>query len=142
MSELWLFELAPRLTRLENSVLKGISPPLTFRQYRLLRRVADGYTTLTAIATRGTLAISAISVSLDALARKGLLVRRVDDSDRRSAQLEITADGMRALVQGQERLDELARSLLHGLSDERRQQLRADVEKIGGRVSEMLRKER
>jgi MarR family transcriptional regulator, organic hydroperoxide resistance regulator len=139
---LWLFELAPRLTRLENAVLQDVEPGLTFRQYRILRRVVEGETTITAIGKHATITLPAISESVDGLVRKGLLERHTDVRDRRAANLVLTEDGHRALDEAQQRLDVLAESILDGMSARRRQQLRRDVTHVRDRVTALLRDRR
>lgn len=139
---LWLFELAPRLTRLENAVLQDVEPGLTFRQYRILRRVVEGETTITAIGKHATITLPAISESVDGLVRKGLLERHTDARDRRAANLVLTDAGHRALADGQQRLDVLAESILEGMPARRRQQLRRDVSRVRDRVTTLLRDRR
>lgn len=136
--DLWLFELAPRLTRLENAVLQEVPPGLTFRQYRILRRVTEGETTITAIGQSATITLPAISESVDGLVRKGLLERRTDARDRRAVHLVLTEDGHRALDEAQARLDHLAETILEDFGVRRREQLRRDVSRLRDRVTTML----
>ncbi len=137
--DLWLFELAPRLTRLENAVLQDVKPGLTFRQYRIMRRVAEGTTTITEIGRHATISLPAISQSVDGLVRKGLLERHTDARDRRAANLVLTDAGHRALDEAQARLDVLAESILEGMPAHRREQLRLDVSRVRDRVTSLLR---
>lgn len=139
---LWLFELAPRLTRLENAVLQAVEPGLTFRQYRILRRVAEGEATITAIGNSATITLPAISESVDGLVRKGLLERHTDARDRRASNLVLTTEGHRALADAQARLDDLAESILANMGSDRREQLRRDVSRVRDRVTAMLREPR
>ncbi len=139
---LWLFELAPRLTRLENAVLQDVEPGLTFRQYRILLRVVEGETTITAIGKHATITLPAISESVDGLVRKGLLERHTDVRDRRAANLVLTEAGHRALDDARQRLDVLAESILEGMPTRRRQQLRRDVSRLRDRVTALLRDRR
>lgn len=140
--DLWLFELAPRLTRLENAVLREVGPGLTFRQYRILRRVVDGEVTITAIGQHATITLPAISESVDGLVRKGLLERHTAEHDRRAANLVLTPSGVRALDEAQARLDVLAESILEGISPRRREQLRRDVSRVRDQVTALLREAR
>ena len=139
--DLWLFELAPRLTRLENGVLRDVGPGLTFRQYRILRRVGEGETTITAIGQQATISLPAISESVDGLVRKGLLERHPDQHDRRASNLVLTARGQQVLDEAQRRLDVLAESILDGLGTRRRDQLRRDVSHVRDRVTSLLRQQ-
>lgn len=136
---LWLFELAPRLTRLENAVLKEVDPPLTFRQYRVLRRIVEGHTTVTAIGRLATITLPAVSESIDGLVRRGLLARQVDESDRRSSVLTLTAQGERSLADADARLDELAVRILSELELDDRDGLARGVSLVSARVTELLR---
>jgi DNA-binding MarR family transcriptional regulator len=133
-----LFELAPRLTRLENAVLRDVTPPLTFRQYRILQRVAQGRTTLTALGRLATISLPAVSESVEGLVRKGLLRRRVDADDRRAVNLQLTKSGQRALDTAERLLVEAAQRLLDGVPVRRRVALEADVRRITERVTRAL----
>lgn len=139
---LWLFELATRLTRLENAVLRDVEPGLTFRQYRLLRRIADGTSTLTALGRQVTISLPALSESIDTLVRKGLAERRVDATDRRVANLILTGRGQGVLAEAQAELDALADTITADLSTTRRDELRDDVARVADRVTELLRARR
>ena len=134
-----LFELAPRLTRLENAVLRDVDPPLTFRQYRILRRVAEGRTTLTALGKLATISLPAVSESVEGLVRKGLLHRTADLHDRRAVQLELTPEGEKALARAQELLEEAARDLLAGLMvADQRLAFEDDLRELADRVTRAL----
>ena len=133
-----LFELAPRLTRLENAVLRAVDPPLTFRQYRLLERVADGYTTVTALGRLATITLPAISESVDVLVRKGLLDRRANEQDRRESNLHLTEAGTRALEQANALLAETAQRILTGVPARRRPTLARDTRRVIEQVTESL----
>jgi DNA-binding MarR family transcriptional regulator len=133
-----LFELAPRLTRLENAVLRSVDPPLTFRQYRLLERVADGYTTVTALGRLATITLPAISESVDVLVRKGLLERRANEQDRRESNLHLTAPGTRALEQANALLAETAQRILNGVPGRRRPTLARDTRQVIEQVTASL----
>lgn len=133
-----LFELAPRLTRLENAVLRGVTPPLTFRQYRLLQRVAQGHRTVTALGRLATISLPAVSESVDVLVRKRLLERRADERDRRASVLEVTDAGRRALASGDALLAETARRILAEVPDGRRARLATDIRLVIDRVTREL----
>lgn len=134
-----LFELAPRLARLENAVLKRLSPPVTFGQFRILRKVAAGRDTLTELGSDGTLSLAALSESVDALVRKGALERETDRRDRRSMRLSLTGCGERLLEDGHRLLDDLAAQICGGMTETRRLHLREGIEMIDDRVTDLLR---
>ncbi|QBI20496.1 MarR family transcriptional regulator [Egibacter rhizosphaerae] len=134
-----LFELAPRLTRLENSVLREVDPPLTFRQYRILGRVAEGHTTLTALGKLATISLPAVSESVEGLVRKGLLQRTADTHDRRAVQLQLTTEGEKSLEDAQRLLEAAARELLAGLMvTDHRVAFEDDLREIADRVTSAL----
>ena len=133
-----LFELAPRLTRLENAVLSEVTPPLTFRQYRILQRVAEGRTTVTALGRLATITLPAVSESVDVLVRKGLLERRTSAQDRRASDLLLTEDGVAALRTADRLLTETAGSVLAGVPVERRAALAADLRHVTEQVTRAL----
>jgi DNA-binding MarR family transcriptional regulator len=113
-----LFELAPRLNRLLDTGFKQLEPSLTFGQYRTLRRVGEGYRTLTAIHQVGTLSLPALSQRIEGLARKGLIRRRLNRNDRRSATLSLSDEGRRILREGEDLLVQLSNRLLRDMSGE------------------------
>ena len=133
-----LFELAPRLTRLENAVLGSLTPPLTFRQYRLLERVSQGHTTVTALGRLATITLPAVSESVDVLVRKGLLDRRSSDRDRRESNLHLTPEGERCLEEAIELLAETASQILVGVPARRRATLARDVRAVIDEVTDAL----
>lgn len=133
-----LFALAPRLTRLENVILREVEPALTFRQYRILQRVAEGRTTLTALGRLATITLPAVSESVDVIVRKQLLRRRTDEGDRRAVYLELTPAGERALEQGTRLLALAAETILADVPADRRDGLEADVRSVIDRVTAAL----
>lgn len=133
-----LLELAPRLTRLENSVLGDVDPPLTFRQYRLLERISQGHATITALGRLATITLPALSESVDVLVRRGLLTRGSGVRDRRESPLEVTDLGSRALRDARAALDDLAASVLAEILPRRRRTLARDVRAVSARVTEAL----
>lgn len=135
----WLFDIAPRLTRLENQSLRDVGPGLTFRQYRILCRVEEGNRTVTAIGRLATLSLPAISESTEGLVRKGLLEREVDASDRRSAQLALTEAGRLAMLEADTVLDELAEELVAELDERSLVELERAISKVAARVADRLR---
>ena len=134
-----LFDIAPRLTRLENQTLQQVGPGLTFRQYRILCRVDEGNRTVTAIGRLATLSLPAISESTEGLVRKGLLEREVDTSDRRSSQLSLTPAGRRAMAEADVVLNELAEELLADLDEDELAALERSISSVTGRVTARLR---
>src|SRR5690242_10444140 len=86
-----------RLSRLHQWVLGNLDPRLTFRQYRTLSRVANGYTSLSQLAGRGNLSLPTVSENVDGLVRRGLLSTSQSELDRRAIVLGITEQGLAAV---------------------------------------------
>lgn len=137
-----LFELAPRLTRLENALLKELAVPLTFRQYRLLLRVSRGSSTLSQLRKPSTLTLAAVSESVDGLVQRGLLRRVADERDRRAVTISITAEGERALAAGTAVLDGLAADLFDGLEPDAAEHVHGWLTDVADQVTERLRERR
>ncbi|MQA87475.1 MAG: winged helix DNA-binding protein [Streptosporangiales bacterium] len=133
-----LFELAPRLTRLENAVLGDMEPPLTWRQYRMLVRVSHGYTSLTALGKTATISLAAVSECVDRLVERGLLRREKDPADRRATLLTVTDRGRRALREAEGLLGELSGDVLGELGPQDRARLAAVLRSVEDRVRSRL----
>ena len=133
------FEMAPRLNRLLDGHYQTLVPPITFGQYRTLRRIDEGYDTLTAITSVATLSMPAISERIEVLVRKGLLRRRVNRRDRRSATLLLTPDGLRVLDEGYDLMHEVSAELLRELDAKAQREFVASIRAIAQAVSTRLR---
>ncbi|WP_375476765.1 MarR family winged helix-turn-helix transcriptional regulator [uncultured Jatrophihabitans sp.] len=84
-----------RMTR----VLERDCGDLGLAHYRVLAAVADGAERASRVARRLALGKPTISASVDALVRRGLLVRGDVAEDARASALRLTADGARALAE-------------------------------------------
>lgn len=134
-----LFELAPRLTRLENALLKELGEPLTFRQYRLLLRVSEGSSTLRELRAPSTLTLAAVSESVDNLVQRELLSRTADALDRRAVTIAITERGSAALAEAAALLDGLSAELVAGLRVDDAPGVDVMLGEITERVTDKLR---
>lgn len=92
-----LIALGGRLSRLEQHVLEQLPVALTYRQYRLLARVAEGHHTPQVLASFANLTLPTISESITVLVRRGLLTRTTSPTDRRAVLVHVTAEGKKAL---------------------------------------------
>jgi DNA-binding MarR family transcriptional regulator len=110
-----LLDVAPRLMRLETHRLASLPTSLTHRQYRILQRVGQGATSSTLISRRANVSLAAISESVEALSRRGLISREQDLADRRANRLALTERGHEAWQAAEVALDELSRELSHSL---------------------------
>jgi DNA-binding MarR family transcriptional regulator len=113
-----LLALGGRLTRLQTEILAGLSQPLTIRQYRILSRVDNGHTSLTALCKLAHRNPSTMSESVDKLVTQGLLTRGVSDTSRRTMRLALTGKGISALEAGNRALEKFTSELTAGLSQE------------------------
>lgn len=84
-----------RLSRL----LERSSGELSLAHYRVLAAIAAGDAQASRIAARLALAKPTISASVDALCKRGLLLREGVPTDQRAASLRVTADGHRLLAE-------------------------------------------
>jgi DNA-binding MarR family transcriptional regulator len=139
-SSLWLFELAPRIVRLQDMLMREIDPPMTFGQFRLLQRVAEGRTTLTAISKASTLATPTLSERIESTVRKGLLKRKSVPGDRRTSLLILTPLGISCMEQAQARLEELSKWMLQGFDPERCDTFRSYGVELDAKLIVLLRK--
>lgn len=137
-----LFEVALRLSQLETHVLAKGSPPLTFRQFRLLGRIIEGHDTITQLGHVATISLPAISESVEGLVQRDLVCRTVHPADGRVATLTLTDAGEEALAIGEKLLAEAAEQLLTGIPDDRRGPLISDLITIDGHVAPLLRRRR
>jgi DNA-binding MarR family transcriptional regulator len=112
-----LIELSPRITHLARHALRTVDPPLSYAQFRALRQIARGKTTLSALRQPATVALSTLSEIIDTLVKRGLLERTPSQTDRRVTELSLTDTGRRALADALQRLDALAGRLTSGLSE-------------------------
>jgi DNA-binding MarR family transcriptional regulator len=101
-----------RLSRLHQSVLSGLDPRLTFRQYRTLSRVAGGYTSLSQLAARANLSLPTVSENVDGLVRRGLLSTTQSEFDRRANLLSITEAGLAAVAAADKALEDMVAYLV------------------------------
>ena len=77
---------------------------LPFSRVRVLRRLASGAMTAKEIAEAATMDAPATSVAVNDLEDRGLVVRQVDPTNRRSKLISLTDDGRRVI----DRIDEVA----------------------------------
>ena len=118
-----LVSASARLNRLYGRVLGQLGTSLTYRQHRLLRRVAEGHTSLAALAALGNLTVPTVSESVEGLVRRGLLNREVNPQNRRQVLLSLTAKGREAKEAGDVALQAVNDRLLRAVADEHRQVL-------------------
>lgn len=118
-----LLSFSGRIYRLQTEVLAGLDVPLTIRQYRILRRVDAGHTSLTALCRLAHRNPPTMSESVNKLVRQGLLTRETDETDRRAMVLALTGAGRAAADAGSLALEKLSSELTGGLDDDVRANL-------------------
>lgn len=95
-------------------VLERACPDLSLAHYRVLAAIADGEQRASQVAARLALGKPTISASVDALCRRGLLVRQQADADQRVTALRLTSDGEKALHDAEvQMLERIAAVLAH-----------------------------
>lgn len=110
MSEVEAVRAVARLSR----VLERACGELSTAHYRVLAAVADGDERASRVARRLALGKPAISASVEALCRRGLLTREDAAGDQRAITLRLTAAGTRALGEAETAMSErLAAVLAH-----------------------------
>ncbi|WP_255945837.1 MarR family winged helix-turn-helix transcriptional regulator [Streptomyces odontomachi] len=119
-----LLALGGRLTRLQTELLAGLGQPLTIRQYRILSRVNNGHTSLTALCKLAHRNPSTVSQSVDKLVQQGLLTRGVSHTSRRTMRLALTDTGLAALEAGDQALGKFTAELTARLPEETRDLIR------------------
>ncbi len=126
-------------------MLERACTDVTLAQYRLLAMIAGGAERASLIAGQLALTKPTVSATIDTLVERGLVTRATVDDDRRALRLQVTTEGLAALLAAEaamrERLDDvLARvddpdavraslAQLHAALDERRAQRRAARER-------------
>jgi DNA-binding MarR family transcriptional regulator len=88
-----LIELAPLVTRWMERLLAARQPPLTLAQYLTLRAVAGGEVMAARLARAAGVSDAAVSQTLAALERMGLVARSRAGEDRRQQPVEMTEAG-------------------------------------------------
>ncbi|MEF2978461.1 MarR family winged helix-turn-helix transcriptional regulator [Subtercola sp. YIM 133946] len=101
-----------RLNRLFAATLGGLDPRLTFRQYRTLQRVANGYTSLSQLAARGSLSLPTVSENVDGLVKRGLMTTVQSAADRRAIILSVTDEGRAAVGVADEALRDIVQHVM------------------------------
>ncbi|MEV4377852.1 MarR family transcriptional regulator [Streptosporangium sp. NPDC049644] len=134
-----LLGVAALVSRLERETLAALEPPLTSRQYRLLRVIDQGQVTATTIYEQATISLAAISQSIDLLVQRGLLHRTRDPEDGRRFILSLTDTGRAALTKADAQMTELAVRLIGEPDEQQITELRQALRALRERVVPLLR---
>jgi DNA-binding MarR family transcriptional regulator len=125
-----LLSFSGRIYRLQTEILAGLPVPLTIRQYRILRRVDAGHTSLMALCRLAHRNPPTMSESVNKLVRQGLLTRQTDESDRRAMVLALTAAGRAAAEAGSLALEKFSSELTGELDEDVRANLLAFMRRL------------
>ncbi|WP_237105130.1 MarR family winged helix-turn-helix transcriptional regulator [Nonomuraea sp. MG754425] len=134
-----LLGVAALVARLESETLAALQPPLTSRQYRLLRVIDQGQVTATAIYEQATMSLASISQSVDLLVQRGLLRRERDPEDGRRSILSLTEAGHASLTDASARMTGLAEQLVGEPEEQQITELRQALRLLRERVVALLR---
>lgn len=105
---------------------------LPFSRIRILKRLARSPLTVKEVAHSATIDAPAATVAVNDLEERGLVVREIDPSNRRSKLVSLTEAG-RAVVAGIDATDDPAPEALATLDEADLTALRAIVDKVTGR---------
>jgi DNA-binding MarR family transcriptional regulator len=108
---------------------------LHLAHYRVLAAVAEGERRASHVAERLALGKPAISASVDALCRRGLLIRKPSESDQRVLTLALTPAGERLLAQTEKAMLERLDAVLEHVADPRAAV--AALAQLGGALDEL-----
>jgi DNA-binding MarR family transcriptional regulator len=84
-------------TRTQIHRIAGEKFQMTEEQFQVLRRIRKGSASVSALAEASQTSRSAVSKAVDALVRRGLVIRSQDLHDRRNIPLALTGEGQRVM---------------------------------------------
>ncbi|MCX6036115.1 MAG: MarR family winged helix-turn-helix transcriptional regulator [Chloroflexi bacterium] len=94
------WESVPSAWRQTRSQIRHIAVEkfqMTEEQFQVLRRIRKGSASVSALAEASLTSRSAVSKTVDALVRRGLVTRSQDPNDRRNVPLALTDEGQRVM---------------------------------------------
>ncbi len=115
--------------------LDALGHDLTFSQYITLKKLAEGYASVTDLARAADVNPGAMTRLLDKLETRGLIVREADASDRRALHIHLTPAGLviwQDINQCGMRVRERA---MHGMDEAEREQLTRLLERVRDNLS-------
>jgi DNA-binding MarR family transcriptional regulator len=95
------WETIPPAWRQTRHVIRGVAVEkyqMTEEQFQVLRRIRRGIASVSTLADASQISRSAVSKSVDALVRRGLIFRSQDPDDRRNIPLALTDEGQRVMA--------------------------------------------
>src|SRR5690606_26219215 len=127
------------VVRLQDMVLRDMRPSMTFGQFRLLQRVAEGRSTLTEISQVSTLSLPTLSERIEGAVKKGLIRRKASPTDRRVSILVLTKLGTDSVEEASSRLKMLHDWMLGPVEAGTLQSIRATCLALDERLIALLR---
>ena len=94
------WESIPSAWRQTRSQIRSIAVEkyhMSEEQFQVLRRIRKGSASVSALADSGGTSRSAVSKTVDAMVRRGLIIRNQDLNDRRNIPLTLTSEGLNVL---------------------------------------------
>jgi DNA-binding MarR family transcriptional regulator len=113
-----LILFASKMARVQEHVLERSPSELSYRPFRMMRRITEGKNTITKIGEGSTITYSALSQSLRKLLELRYVVQNQDSVDGRDMKLIITGRGAQALEEAQGILNAYCEEILKSLTDE------------------------
>ncbi len=86
-----------RQTRSQIRIIAVEKYHMSEEQFQVLRRIRKGSASVSALADAGGTSRSAVSKTVDAMVRRGLIIRNQDLNDRRNIPLTLTSEGLNVL---------------------------------------------
>jgi DNA-binding MarR family transcriptional regulator len=115
--------------------LDALGHDLTFSQYITLKKLAEGFASVTDLARAADVNPGAMTRLLDKLETRGLIVREADASDRRALHIHLTPAGLviwQDINQSGMRVRERA---MQGMDEAEREQLTRLLERVRDNLS-------
>ena len=117
-------------TRAFRRQLRRVRPPIEITQWALLKRIAEGPSTMSALARHNATSLPTISKSVGMLVRRGWVERSADLSDRRQMRVRLTAGGRRLLGTIRGNSEEVIAGRVAALTQEERNRLMSSLTRL------------
>lgn len=115
--------------------LDTLGHDLTFSQYVTLKKLADGYASVTDLARAADLNPGAMTRLLDKLEARGLITREADASDRRALHIHLTPAGLEIWQDVNQCGMRVRERAMHGMDDAEREHLTRLLERVRDNLS-------
>ena len=128
----FMVDFPVRLSKFEQSALEtGLDIPISTSEIHIISKIGpEGSQRMNVIAKRLGVTQATLTVACDKLEAKELIVRRRDPGDKRAVSVRLTPMGLVAYGFHQALMDNVAESLISGLTPEEIQKLRDNLSTI------------